>query len=321
MSIIPPPPGKLPDHSVSEYKHTNIFSSTSEFMFVSSYYHDGKERQFPIGMHKHSFYEINIIVSGEGYHYIENSRFAAKTGSVYVIPPNVRHGYWTANDDDFIIFHLLISLAFIERYKQELASIPKYLTLFEIEPFLRMESNESLFLVLDEEQLETLQRDYFRYLVALEELPPNQVNIIKIGKTLSLIGVLAEIMAVQHHDVVTVKSSSSANSFMIAYTMEYMKKNYFNKITIDDLARMANMARTTYLKQFKTFCKKTPYNYLTEVRIERAAALLQYKDDSITRISQDCGFFDSSHFSKAFKSIKKCSPLNYRKKYRSATKN
>lgn len=302
-------PKTLPKHSISEFLHKNMFAKPEEFSIVSSYYHDA-ELEFPIGMHKHAFYEINIIVQGKGYHYIENQCFEADTGSVYVIPPNITHGYWTENNEDFKIFHLLLSAAFIERYKNELISTPGYSMLFEIEPFLRTESEEKLFLVLSPDQLEQLNVDFDK----LSHLTSNDANnILKIGKTLYIIGLLSQLITAHHKSVSKSKKDASINSIAIIHTIEYMRNNYFEKILIDDLARIANMARTTYLRQFKILCKQTPNDYLTEVRVEAAANILKTSDTSLAVIAQNCGFFDSSHFSKTFKKYRGISPLDYRK--------
>ena len=54
------------------------------------YFH---KNDFPIQMHSHEFYEINIIAEGTGRHYIENNSYPITSGDFFIIPPNVRHGY------------------------------------------------------------------------------------------------------------------------------------------------------------------------------------------------------------------------------------
>lgn len=302
------PPKTLPNHSIPEFLHKNIFDNDTDFSLCSCFYHDN-ELKFPIGMHKHSFYEINIVVNGSGYHYIEHNCIEATPGCLYVIPPNIMHGYWTNNESEFKIFNILLSAAFIERYKNELFSTPGYSTLFEIEPFLRIESSENLFLVLNKNEIESFSKD-FDTLTNLKMCSENNLQII--GKVLYLLGEFSKLITIQHKHA-TKNKYSSDYSINIVKTIDYMKKNYFEKITVDDLAHVANMSKSTYLRQFKILCKCTPSDYLTEIRINIAKNKLKESELSITSIAQDCGFFDSSHFSKCFKKTTGILPLNYRK--------
>ena len=51
------------------------------------YFH---QNDFPVSMHSHEFYEINIITEGRGTHYIEDNGFSIKSGDFFIIPPNIR---------------------------------------------------------------------------------------------------------------------------------------------------------------------------------------------------------------------------------------
>ena len=78
-------------YDIAFYTNYFIFKDYKNFFLCSAYYHD-KSQIFPILMHQHSFYEINIITRGSGWHYIENQCIEAKLGSVFVISPNIKHG-------------------------------------------------------------------------------------------------------------------------------------------------------------------------------------------------------------------------------------
>ena len=48
------------------------------------------QTNFNCKMHRHEFFELNIITGGHGMHYIEDDRFMVKRGHVFVIPPRIR---------------------------------------------------------------------------------------------------------------------------------------------------------------------------------------------------------------------------------------
>lgn len=311
MKIMSNAPEKLKNHRISEYLHASMFSGDTDFFYVTCYDHD-HTLGFPLDMHKHSFYEINIITSGSGYHYWENRRFEALTGDVYAIPPNVMHGYYTDDPETFHIYHIVISSLFFDRYKEELHAMHGYSTLFEIEPIIRTNFSKQLFLHLTDTQLDKY-RPVFGEMIELDKNRSAGNNIKLIIKTLDIISSFSSLI-VEHHDT-AIKSQSnshSVDSINIIKAIEYILRCYDEKITVDDLAKIANMSRSTFIRQFKTLNRCTPNKYLTKVRIDKAAEMLRNSDKSISRISQDCGFFDSSHFCKNFTLLKGVSPLEFR---------
>ena len=65
---------------------------------------------------------------------------------------------------------------------------------------------------------------------------------------------------------------------------------------------------------FKKITKKTPNEFLTEVRIKHACFLIDifHNKMSLTDISEQCGYTDYIYFSKKFKSVMGLSPKEYR---------
>lgn len=144
-------PKKLPKHSVETFRLE--LNAPNNERLSKAYYHTN---DYPINMHSHNFYEINIVVEGVGAHYIENISIPIGPGSVFAIPPKSRHGYW-AEDDRLKIFHLILPEYIFEKYEHELAQFPGFAFLFEIEPLLRHNSRENFSLTLSEEELARLR--------------------------------------------------------------------------------------------------------------------------------------------------------------------
>ena len=101
-------------------------------------------------------------------------------------------------------------------------------------------------------------------------------------------------------------------TFDVANGTVEIHNNYAEKITINELARLAKMSRSVFVKQFEHYTNSTVNNYIMNTRLEKAISLLN-TNASVSKIAQDCGFFDSSHFSRYFKQNTGCSPLEYRK--------
>ena len=80
---------------------------------------------FNVGMHDHDFFEINIILKGSGVHYIENQKLMTEMGDVFIIPPFVKHGYFSLDDSD--VYHLILHNDFFARFSSDLNKIPFFL--------------------------------------------------------------------------------------------------------------------------------------------------------------------------------------------------
>lgn len=105
-------------------------------------------------------------------------------------------------------------------------------------------------------------------------------------------------------------------SFKIKPVVEFVEQHFSEQITLDTLADIAGMNARYFCKVFYAATKTTPMNYVNQYRIEHAAFLLESSSRSVTQIGFDCGFCDSSYFTKVFKKFKGVTPKNFRNSIR-----
>jgi transcriptional regulator GlxA family with amidase domain len=96
--------------------------------------------------------------------------------------------------------------------------------------------------------------------------------------------------------------------------MEYAKKNFRKKITVEELAELIHISP----KYFTIYFSKNTggislMKYLNKLRVDYAASLLAVSDMTVEQIAFDAGFCSSSYFSRIFKKYYNMSPLEYRK--------
>lgn len=82
--------------------------------------------------------------------------------------------------------------------------------------------------------------------------------------------------------------------------------------TVASLAARAGVSRALFAKRFTRLMGRPPLAYLTECRMDEAAALLTDTDLSIARIGRSVGYADAFGFSAAFKRHKGLSPSAFR---------
>ena len=99
----------------------------------------------------------------------------------------------------------------------------------------------------------------------------------------------------------------------IEVAINYIDKNYMNKITLSDLAEMSHFSPIYFHKLFYDTTGVTPYDYVLDKRIEEAKQLLSITNIPISDIAVCCGYADQSYFGKVFKTATGKTPLRFRK--------
>ncbi len=110
------------------------------------------------------------------------------------------------------------------------------------------------------------------------------------------------------------KNADNAMSARMQKFLRYISEHYGEDISLDRLAESANVSKSECLRCFKASMETTPYRYLTEYRLSKAAELLKNSDEPIGTIADSVGFRQISHFGKCFKEKTGLSPRDYRKK-------
>lgn len=102
------------------------------------------------------------------------------------------------------------------------------------------------------------------------------------------------------------------DNFMINKMLQYIHVNIENHLSLDRLARDLNISVGYASDCFKKHMGIPVMRYVQKVKIDRAKTLLLSTDKSILYIGILLGFYDQSHFSRAFKAIVGVSPTVYR---------
>ena len=95
--------------------------------------------------------------------------------------------------------------------------------------------------------------------------------------------------------------------------MNYLEKNYMNRISLKDVAAYIHLCESECSRLFKRYMNISLFSFLQEYRIERSLEYLADSGISITEAAARAGFSDPNYYSKIFSKAKGCSPREYRK--------
>jgi AraC-like DNA-binding protein len=105
---------------------------------------------------------------------------------------------------------------------------------------------------------------------------------------------------------------SSRKIDVIKAVLEYIESNYSTNISLNSMAHIAGMNPKYFCRVFRSLTHHSPIDYLNFYRVEQAAHLLDTMDISVTSVGAECGFSESSYFTKVFRKYKGVTPKEYR---------
>jgi len=287
---------------LKRYTEDKVFK---QHELVQAYFHDETYHRTP--MHTHNFYELNIVISGNGIHHVNNVSYHITTGDVFIMPPDISHGY-TFDSKKYSIFHLLFNKHFFKKYDSHLNSLTGYQILFNIDPLIRNQKKVvNNFLHVNIKENYNLMR-IFNELSLLEKEQKGNIEQEKEHLALYVIAKICDMMEEEK----TAYNGSNRYLFDLLKSVEYIHSNYGEKIELQTLYTISCMSRSSYIRYFKQLFNCPPLDYIQNYRLRQAKSMLKHTANPLTTIANNCGFCDSAHFSRLFKEKYQITPSKYR---------
>lgn len=254
--------------------------------------------------HHHSQLEISAIVSGTGIYNCSGIDYDFSPGDVFFHCGNDNHTVTRIGTDQRLSF---IVIQFEPRLIWNLGEEwfdTNYLHIFmehsKVKRFIphQTETAERICALLNESYHECKQRS------------PSYELLVK-AKLLMILSYLTR----YYYDEIS-RFSYRVNAQHIRHiedSMDYILAHLEEKLTLDELAKEAQMSRSHYSAVFKTLNGISVWTYITHQRIRKAKSLLMSTAESVTEISQKCGFNTLANFNRAFRQYTGKAPGAYRK--------
>lgn len=98
----------------------------------------------------------------------------------------------------------------------------------------------------------------------------------------------------------------------LSQVLDYINKNLNGDLSVETLAEVAEMSRSSFIQHFKTILALAPGEYVQNTRISAAKKLI-LKDKPMSIICFEVGYEDASGFSRAFKKNTGMTPREWKK--------
>ncbi|HCJ58902.1 MAG TPA: hypothetical protein DHV55_17270 [Clostridiaceae bacterium] len=243
------------------------------------------------GTHAHNSYEFDVCRVPMPSVTIDNKVHDKPSNSLFAINPMQEHGLLTAIEG-FSLCGIHVDKCAMQSVADDIYGSPNIV--FSNDSFI---ANHDISLLVN---------------LFLEELKYKQVGHEFLIENLALLLVGNFVRHIKHN--LPAKPHNKPNNLKdsIKKAIDYMNENYAAGVSCTELAQLIRMDKYSFIRIFKSQTNKTPYEYLIELKIEKAKKMLRSSKSTITEISMACGFSSHSHFTSTFKRKTGLSPTEYR---------
>ena len=99
----------------------------------------------------------------------------------------------------------------------------------------------------------------------------------------------------------------------ISKAKEYMEKHWFDKFSVEEVAKAVNLSPYHFSRLFKKHTGITPHSYYMNVKINKLKDKLTDKSLSVSEAFAACGIDYHGHFARVFKQKVGINPAKFRK--------
>ena len=108
----------------------------------------------------------------------------------------------------------------------------------------------------------------------------------------------------------------SQDDLFISNLIKTLEDNMENsELTVDDLVSFAGLSRSVFFKKLKSLTGLAPIEFIREMRIKRAAQLLETQQYNVSQVAYMVGMNDPRYFSRCFKQKYEMTPTEYKEKH------
>jgi DNA-binding response OmpR family regulator len=110
---------------------------------------------------------------------------------------------------------------------------------------------------------------------------------------------------------------TSMDEEFIRKLVRFMEQNMDNnELVVEDLVNEMGVSRSVFFKKLKALTGMAPIEFIRDMRMKRAAQLIERGDYTISQVAFMVGMNDARYFSRCFRSKFGLSPSQYKKRYK-----
>lgn len=258
---------------------------------------------------------VHIVTGGTGWLLIdgESSPRLLQKGDVVFLPRTAAHTL--SSQADGLNTHqtpqILQNGAFTLKHSGDGNSLQLFCARFDYQP------HSDLMIGLPDIIMMNMQLQFLHHIISLLEAESNQI----LSGSAAVVDALSTVLLVcllRHY--LEQNQTLTLNGLLQGWQDRRLRpliQEMLNKPqaewAVGDMAATAKLSRAQLMRVFKQQTGFSPHAFITRIRLQQAAALLNESADSVLSIALACGFQSETHFGKAFKKQFGITPGQYRR--------
>ena len=231
---------------------------------------------------------VMMCVGGNGYVVVDGRKNHLQAGELLIIPRNIRHTYWAADDAPWSIYwmHFLGEEAdyYLERIPGAGQTVP-------VDAETQREAVR-----LFRDCLDTLENGYA--LSALIYAAQSARHILS--------------LLLFRNQAFPVEPRAENRRLQLESTLEFMQNHVSEQLRLEEFARHAELSVTHFSELFREQTGQSPIAYFTHLKVRMACRLLDLTRKPVKVVAIETGYSDPYYFSRVFKKVMGISPEKYR---------
>ncbi len=138
-------------------------------------------------------------------------------------------------------------------------------------------------------------------------------RLFKEAKVLELIAYKLGMLDQYHSSTETSETTCRSLIERVQYAAKILEQMMLEPPGIFDLSRSVGLDHTKLIQGFKDFYGLKPFEYLSKLRLQKAARLIRSREQNVTEAAFSVGYSNLSHFAKIFRSEFGMNPGEYSK--------
>ncbi len=245
-------------------------------------------------LHYHPEFEIIFVEKSYGIRVMGSHIGNFRDGDLMFISPNLPHVWrndrdFYKGDKDFFVYVYVIQFR-KDALGKEFFDLPEFAHI------------RKLFL-LGQQGLFVKGRDR----AAIAELIKKVYSSSGIERLIMFLKTIDKLANTKEYDLLSsagyTNTYNVADSERINRVMNFLMEHYNREISLDEIAGLVNLNKSSFCRYFRSRTHKTCSQFLNEIRIAHACKLLLNKNMNIAEIGYEIGYNNISHFNRQFKLI------------------
>lgn len=265
-------------------------------------------QKIDVNWHTHNYLELVYVMSGHGFHLIDDLEYEVKQGDCFLVDYGSCHKYLTVQEESFEIVTIMFQPGIVDqslhgcRAFQDLTD--NYLILLHISEGL---SKKGYFCADDNRELRPLVLKLCDEYQGSRHGRLQMLRCLLIELIITFLRNLTDHLAPKHYHKTT------------EYILEYVEKNYMEPISLTTLADELHFSLPYVSKCFRQDTGQVFTRYLCSFRLRQSCRLLANTDYKIFEVAMLCGFNDIKYYNQKFKAAFELTPKQYREEKNTKT--